>query len=378
MGGCVRREDGGAPGRGLAGLVVLFFLLGGCAAIGAHRVPADRFDYNEAIARSAREQMLTNLVRIRYLDFPAFLSVSSVITSYTYQGGVGVQGAVGIDNPAVDQVGGSANLSYSERPTITYTPISGHEFTRRLLTPIPVEAIFALAQAGWAVDVLLLTGINRINDVSNMSFAAVPPPGEVEMDRQRREDAENARRFQRVVRLMLSLAERGAIEFQKKDSGNGRLPNLVIGRHLSEEDRALVDELRDLLNLDPSRDVFRVTTRKTRRAPDEITIQSRSLFAIMAFVSKGIDTPRQHREKGWTAGSPVFSESGNRIVPFHAKVSKDRPKEAYLSVRYKGYWFYIDPADTDSKRIFNYLLALFQLQAPAAGSGAPLVTLPAG
>ena len=36
--------------------------------------------------------MPTNLVRIRYLRFSMFLTVSSVITNYTYQGDVGVSG----------------------------------------------------------------------------------------------------------------------------------------------------------------------------------------------------------------------------------------------------------------------------------------------
>lgn len=37
------------------------FLIAGCAAQGAKRVPRDRFDYNAAIAQSTREQMLMNI-----------------------------------------------------------------------------------------------------------------------------------------------------------------------------------------------------------------------------------------------------------------------------------------------------------------------------
>jgi hypothetical protein len=39
-------------------MAAALFLISGCAARGAKRVPADRFDYNGAIAQSAREQML--------------------------------------------------------------------------------------------------------------------------------------------------------------------------------------------------------------------------------------------------------------------------------------------------------------------------------
>ena len=59
-------------------IAVALFLFSGCAARGAKRVPADRFDYNAAIARSTREQMLLNIVRSRYLEVPVFLTVRRV------------------------------------------------------------------------------------------------------------------------------------------------------------------------------------------------------------------------------------------------------------------------------------------------------------
>ena len=41
-------------------IAAALFLISGCAAQGAKRIPADRFDYNAAIAQSTREQMLLN------------------------------------------------------------------------------------------------------------------------------------------------------------------------------------------------------------------------------------------------------------------------------------------------------------------------------
>ncbi len=46
-------------------IAAALFLISGCAAQGAKRIPADRFDYNAAIAQSTREQMLLNIVRSR-------------------------------------------------------------------------------------------------------------------------------------------------------------------------------------------------------------------------------------------------------------------------------------------------------------------------
>ena len=58
-------------------------------------MPPDRFDYNEALARSSKEQLLINLVRLRYDDVPVFLAVDSVLTQYVYAGDVTLTGSVG-------------------------------------------------------------------------------------------------------------------------------------------------------------------------------------------------------------------------------------------------------------------------------------------
>ena len=46
-------------------LMLIVFLMTGCAAIGPRHVPQDRFGYNEALAESSRHQMLLNLVRLQ-------------------------------------------------------------------------------------------------------------------------------------------------------------------------------------------------------------------------------------------------------------------------------------------------------------------------
>jgi hypothetical protein len=58
--------------------------------------------------------MLTNIVRFRYFDFPVFMAVSSVITSYSFEGGVGVAGTNGLaDTLGGDSIAADVNLAYS-------------------------------------------------------------------------------------------------------------------------------------------------------------------------------------------------------------------------------------------------------------------------
>jgi hypothetical protein len=112
-------------------------LIAGCAAQGAKRVPRDRFDYNAAIAQSTREQMLMNIVRSRYLEVPVFLTVSSVLTQYEYERSAGIGAILEFGDATTDRGTGETNLRFSERPTITYLPIEGQEFSAHLLSDIP-------------------------------------------------------------------------------------------------------------------------------------------------------------------------------------------------------------------------------------------------
>jgi hypothetical protein len=71
-------------------LTSVLTVLSGCTSFGPYRVAPDRFNYNEAIAASANEQMLLDLVRLRYQDVPVFLVVSSVLTQYVYSCNAGI------------------------------------------------------------------------------------------------------------------------------------------------------------------------------------------------------------------------------------------------------------------------------------------------
>ena len=62
---------------------MLAVALCGCAKMGPGKIPSARINYCEAIVRSANEQLLLNLVRLRYRDVPLFLDLGSVVTQYS-------------------------------------------------------------------------------------------------------------------------------------------------------------------------------------------------------------------------------------------------------------------------------------------------------
>lgn len=60
--------------------VVLLLCFCGCAAkVGPRSLAHDRFDYSAAITQSWKEQMLLNMVKLRYVDPPMFLDVQQVV-----------------------------------------------------------------------------------------------------------------------------------------------------------------------------------------------------------------------------------------------------------------------------------------------------------
>ena len=110
-------------------------LLAGCTGLGPARVGIDRTDYTERLRESEKEQLLANIVALRYGDAPMFLGVSSVISQYTRESSGELHAAIA---PAVDNDAGSIGgaVVLRETPTVTYTPVTGERFSRHLLAPL--------------------------------------------------------------------------------------------------------------------------------------------------------------------------------------------------------------------------------------------------
>ena len=119
-------------------------LLAACISIGPGTLPRDRIDYASAIGNSWKEQTLLNIVKLRYADMPIFLEVAQVIAGYQLQSAIG--GSFTAGNFTAGIIGpvtaaGSANAAgtYTDRPTVIYSPLTGVDFLKRLMTPISAE-----------------------------------------------------------------------------------------------------------------------------------------------------------------------------------------------------------------------------------------------
>src|SRR4029453_17009861 len=138
-------------------------LASACAMrVGPQTVPRDRFDYGAAVKRSWQEQLLVNLVRLRYLHTPVFLDVDQIVAQYTVNGTVGLSpGSAGAEGQGLPVAG--ATGTWTESPGITFTPMSGERFTQSLLRPVTPVNLLALAQIGWPVDAVFGVAVRAVN-----------------------------------------------------------------------------------------------------------------------------------------------------------------------------------------------------------------------
>ena len=355
------------------GALVLVATLAGCAARGPATVPRDAFDYSAAISKSRNDQMLLNIVRLRYTQVPNFLTVNSVIAGYTYEGNLGTSVQAGIGRLDEGLIGGSAGLTYIERPTITYSPLQGEEFSRRLMRNIPLEAVFSLGQAGWPMDVLFRIAVERFGETRNMGFSAH------EVAAQADEQANYLIRYDHVVNSIMELVEADVVETTQTELDGEERQVVKFAGSMRPELMEVATELKTLLGLEPDRNEFYVTDRIVGRTDDEILIQTRSMLAVMSFLSLGVDVPEADVDANRVMVTPAYlKEVIEKRGPMRIRVQKERPEDPFAAVPYRNQWFYIDATDHLSKRAFGTIQLLFELLAPSGSGTAPLLSLPAG
>ena len=155
------------------GLVpLLCLLLPACAQIGPGTIDRDRFDYGNAIASSWKEQTLLNILRLRYGEVPLFLEVTSVINQYSLEGEVRAGGSY-LPNVGGDKVDVGGTARWSDKPTITYVPLTGEALTQRLMKPLDPAAVLFLSQGGWSVEFLVPLTVRAANGLQNVSGVRV-------------------------------------------------------------------------------------------------------------------------------------------------------------------------------------------------------------
>jgi hypothetical protein len=356
--------------RQAATVGVCLLLLAGCMNIGPNTIVRDRFEYNQAIRDSWEEQMLTNMVAIRYGESPIFLNVSSVIAQYGLETSGSVSAGSGTSFTGGDTLQGFGRAVWSERPTITYSPVEGHDFAVNLLTPINPDEVFALIEAGWNAERSLRLLLKTINGIStydpstrqlNPHFFEVLDAFKVLQDEEalgiRREHSEGPDSVQTFLYLR-DVDANPAIE--------QALNTLETRLRLGEG------------QVEPGGDV-EVVFGPYFRDGRTIAMQTMSIMDILSESSAYILVPEEHVAEGRTRANRTVREDDRRSRPLlRVYSSLEKPEDALVSVKGRGYWYYIDDRDIDSKKTFSFLMIIMQLTAAQQVSRGPAVTIGAG
>jgi len=373
----------------LASLLVL----AGCGTIGVATIPRDRMDYGGAIADSWKEQTLLNIVKMRYFDTPTFVDISSVISSYQLQGEVNFEREVFRRAPVGFSRLFGLSGTYTDRPTITYAPLSGEKFVNNLLRPIPPQAVFAMILSGHQADFILSATVRAINDVYNHSSAPARARG---ADPVFAQVVAALRRIQQAGALGMRVESgRGGgdqtlrIEIQQPQgkSGGGRgerqgrgdITWVFFREDISAEVDTDIRFLREALGIASESREIRLTFGSLRSEGGEIALFTRSIMEIMVELSAGVEVPRHHLDEGrarpMAAPHPDSTTAAYPVA--RIRVSTERPQDAFSAVPYRDHWFWIDDRDLASKRVFTFLRMFSSIAETGVAPQLPVLTIPA-
>jgi hypothetical protein len=403
-------------------------MLSGCA-FGPRVLECSHGRYNEAVKQVDEEQLLLNIVRMRYNDSPMRLDVSSIAAQYEWTAGAEARPFFVAPNPSNSNVIfktftailPDVTATTATRPTVSLTPLDDPETIRSLFTPSTLDGIIFLSETSYPVSTVFRLFVEYLNRLPNAVTASGPP----------REIVPAYREFQRVTQLLQILQDQGDIRFLREEkiaelgsplpaagvtatalveaAKNGleyrqRADNTWV---LVRRDRRLVlkvnpmtvgspevQELTHLLRLRPGQLSYEVTVGGTeepfpRSEPPEeaaaVNIFPRSLVQALFYLSHGVVVPPEHVACGIV--KPTLEPDGSvfdwqqvtaGLFTVHSFKQHCRPEHAAVAVKYRDYWFYIDDRDSDSKITFLLTMTMTRVNLLGVRKGGPALTLPVG
>jgi hypothetical protein len=410
----------------ICGLMVIV-LLSGCATVGPDLYKTSFTDYNDAIRKTSDGQMLSNLVRMRYLESPIFMQVASVSTSFNLNSNIGA--TAGLNEGALNNYGVSAGAGFSETPTITFSLPESRVYYGLLMAPLSTNQITQLIDAGFDSRDVIQATVKRINGLQNLTIdnSIVPqkpksyPDFREALTLLKKLSIDELAEFAPGSGYSLWSSPVGPIDFGpmsqvamlgaqvllQKTAGGDIIKNAkdewevhTFARRMSLRfppialDSPDVQRLKKLLQLEPSRNSFPMldyefTTMEKGRAyvgqspaaldPTaswvEIGVRGRSMMEIMQIASTAVQIPAKDIDAGvvWVDPERVSDPDSFGFV---IKSSKDQPSNATLRTKYRDYWFYIEDSDLRSRESFSLLNALFAVTAGTVPGANPVLTLP--
>ncbi|WP_422924799.1 hypothetical protein [Singulisphaera sp. PoT] len=399
----------------------------GCA-FGPFALERSHGRYNEAVRKVEEEQLLRNLVHMRYNEVPLNLNVSSIAAQYELAGGAEARPFFEAPNPSgstfrsFTSILPDINVSGANRPTVTLLPSDNGAAVEKFLTPISIETFILLQQTSWPAATILRLWVERVNGLPNAVTASGP----------QRDIVPDFARFRRVTELIqasydLGLAEvkpeehlaevggplpqsamvataaveaaKNSLEYRPRGDGTTwsllrKERRLVIELHPHALGHPVIEEMVGLLNLQPGRTRYEVVVVRGNmpdplRVPtppsNQCQVSLRSTAQVYFYLANGVEVPCDHLDAGLVRlptgpdGLPFDERAVTEdLFTVHACRGHKPPPTAFVAVKYRDYWYYIDDRDQQSKATFALALSLSRLDFARQQPGGPFLTLPVG
>ena len=337
-----------------------------CNTVGPRSVGTALTSYDLAVGRTKTEQLLLNLVRLRYRDVPIFLQINSISAQYQFEMSAGAAGKFDNGDSSVSALGG---IGFTEKPTLSMTPLQGKDFVKQMLSPIPAEAVALLFHSGWKIDRILLSLVQAINRVPFATNASSPTP----------DDPPEYVEFKKLAANFRALQRRHLIDLGIEKNDDGRRFFMMVAPEARDSEE--MREITKALDLKPGLASYEVGSSIYPHPGEIISINMRSLSGVLYFLSHGVEVPERDVRDGLVTvtrdeDGEIFEwgDATNHIL--RVRSSDSRPKRAAVAVSYRGHWFYIDDADLHSKSTFSMLFEVVNLLEGGVEATGPVLTLP--
>lgn len=344
----------------------------GCGVLGAGTVKSGRAPYNMAFASTTDQELLLNIVRLRYRDTPFFLNVDRVAASSTFGLGTGVSGSPkkgvrtdGVSGLRLFDLGISGSANLEESPTVFYSPMEGERYARQMMSRLNFDVLLLLANSGWSIERLMMVTLQEMNGLKNAPTASGPTPSK----------EPEFREFREALRVLRALQVKGLVQLAKGDEGD----ESAVLLHLVDGNKD-VDALKfkKLLGLDRELTTFPLRAGMGRGDGKAIYVITRPVISTMNYLAQAVVAPNSDVKAGRV--TKTLKDSGEAFDWqemlggfFKVQSSLLKPMNSSTAVEYRGTWFYIADDDLDSKSTFCLLTQILALQSgKAAGKETPI------
>jgi hypothetical protein len=349
-------------------LLTLLPIVQSCSYIGPNSVENDRRNYNDVLQETNNEEILLNLVRMKYIDTPSFVNINSITSQLSFSAST----SLSVTKTVTDSIKSLSktiipSFSVTDSPVISYSPLQGDEYIRELLTPFSSTLVTLLVSSGSPLNTVLKMSVTRMNDVWNAPDASRPYPKMAPQFEQFDELIVNLDLLGKNVQLGYSVVDKQSLPTLRFEPGAlATSPGKNIVR---------------ILNLAPGIDEFVLNSGDWVKKKNVINVQTRSLMGMFYLLSHSVSVPPEHEKLGWVGktlnadGSP-FDWARITKDLFVINVSSEKPSDADIMIKYRGKWFSVARNDLSSKKTFNIISQLLALQSGTIHLKPPALTIP--